>query len=183
MLKQHTQRVLQEFAESVIAKAKQNLQSQGKNVSNELMNSFKQDIKVSDNSIQLGISMAEHGFYQDEGVKGVKSGAKAPSSRFKFGAGNSGKGKIMDGVFRWVKSKRIQFKDRKAIGGKGRFLSYERTARLVARHVYDYGLKPSRFMTEALETEYKTLPDELITAYGLDIDDFLKYAFNENKSK
>ena len=183
MLKAHTERVLQEFAKSVITNAKQNLQSQGKNVSNELANSLKHEMKVSENSIQLGISMAEHGFYQDEGVKGVKSGARAAGSRFQFGSGKGGNGKLIDGIFKWVTSKRIQFRDRKAIGGKGRFLSYERTARLVARSVYDYGLRPSRFMTKALEQEFKTLPDELVTAYGLDIDDFLKYAFNENRNK
>ena len=37
------------------------------------------------------------------------------------------------------------------------------------------GIKPSKFMTKALEKEFKTLPDELIEAYGLDIDDFLDF--------
>ena len=79
MLRTHTEKVLNDFAESVFDEARKNLQ--GKNVSKELVNSFKFKVKESKNSIQLNMEMAEHGFYQDEGVRGV-GGVRKTTSRF-----------------------------------------------------------------------------------------------------
>jgi len=175
MLRTQTEKVLKEFAESVFAQARTNLAKQ--NVTNDLSNSFKSTIKENPNSITLAMEMAEHGFYQDEGIKGKKSSSKAPNSRFKFGkSGVKGSGVLRNAIERWVKSRRIQFRNYKT----GRFMTYKQTARTAAYFIYNRGIKPSKFMTKALEKEFKTLPDELVEAYGLDIDKFLEFAFKDN---
>lgn len=169
MLRENTKKVLLEFAKSVEQKAAANL---GKSVKD-----WKSEVKEMPNSIVLSMSMAEYLHYQDEGVQGFRSSAKAPNSRFRFGSGKpqTDNGRLRDAMFLWVKKKRIQWRTK-----KGRFLDYKRTANSMAWSIYQKGLKPSMFMTKALESELKTLPEELVEAYGLDIETFLDFAFKDS---
>ena len=109
--------------------------------------------------------MEEHGIYQDKGVKGKTSSTKAPNSPFKFGSGTGKKGGLTNGIQKWVKQKRFQFRDE-----QGRFMSYNSTAFLITRSIYNKGLKPSMFFTKPFEKAFDRLPDELVEAYGLDIE-------------
>lgn len=179
MLRKHTEKVLNEFADSVFREAERNLKN--KNNTRSLVNSFDGNIKVSENSIQLGLTMADYGFYQDEGVKGV-GGVRKTTSRFNK---KNNKGKM------WkqnAKNSRFSFKkpsinihgSNKGIGIGGWAKSKGLNAYAVARSVAMQGIKPSKFMTKAIEKEFKTLPDELIEAYGLDINDFIQFAFKDN---
>jgi hypothetical protein len=110
--------------------------------------------------------MEDYGAFQDLGVKGKKSSSKAPNSPFKFGSGTGQQGGLRKGIFDWVKKRRFQFKDRKS----GRFLSYESTAFLITRGIYNKGMKPSMFFTKPFEAAYKNLPDELVQSFGLDTE-------------
>jgi hypothetical protein len=157
---------LERFRNHVISVSKRNLTNQRKNVSKSLYNSIKGDVKAMPNSISLQFSMDDYGAYQDLGVKGKKSSSKAPKSPFKFGSGTGKKGGLTKGIFNWVKKRRIQFKDRKS----GRFLSYESTAFLITRGVYNKGMKPSMFFTKPFESAYRNLPDELVASFGLDAE-------------
>jgi hypothetical protein len=65
-----------------------------------------------------------------------------------------------------LKEKKIQFKDRKT----GRFLSYQSTAYLIARSIYQKGIKPSLFFTKPFVAAFKRLPDELIKAYSIGLE-------------
>jgi hypothetical protein len=157
---------LERFRNHVISVSKRNLTNQRKNVSKSLYNSIKGDVKAMPNSISLQFSMSDYGAYQDLGVKGKKSSSKAPKSPFKFGSGTGKKGGLTKGIFNWVKKRRIQFKDRKS----GRFLSYESTAFLITRGIYNKGMKPSMFFTKPFEAAYRNLPDELVASFGLDAE-------------
>jgi hypothetical protein len=157
---------LERFRNHVISVSKRNLTNQRKNVSKSLYNSIKGDVKAMPNSISLQFSMDDYGAYQDLGVKGKKSSSKAPKSPFKFGSGTGKKGGLTKGIFNWVKKRRIQFKDRKS----GRFLSYESTAFLITRGIYNKGMKPSMFFTKPFESAYRNLPDELVASFGLDAE-------------
>ena len=168
MLKTHTEKVLNDFALAVIEQAKFNLHSQGKSATKKLENSFKHNVKVSENSITLALEMAEHGFYIDEGVSGTQRGY---NTRFKFK--KMPPARVFD---KWIIAKGIEPRD-----SKGRFKKGRKSINwAIARSVYQKGLAPSKFMTKALEKEFKTLPDELVTAYGLDINKFLAFAFKDN---
>lgn len=155
---------LNKFRDYVISQARANLTRGGKNVSNSLYNSLKGNVKAMPNSFIMDFSMEEYGFYQDQGVKGKKSSSKAPSSPFKFGSGKGPKGGLTSGINNWVRKKRFQFSDKKT----GKFLSYDSTAFLITRSIYNKGIAPSLFFTTPFNKAFKNLPDDLVKAYGLD---------------
>lgn len=72
-------------------------------------------------------------------------------------------------------TKRIQFKSKQS----GKFLSYQSTSFLIARSIYHKGIKPSLFFTKPFEKAFERLPDELVEAYGLDLEQFLKYTITK----
>lgn len=163
--KEEVQEAIDKFRKYVVQQSRSNLTKQKKNASKSLYNSIKGVSKVNPNSISLYFEMETHGIYQDKGVKGKTSSTKAPNSPFKFGSGTGKKGGLTDGIQKWVKQKRFQFRDE-----QGRFMSYNSTAFLITRSIYNKGLKPSLFFTKPFEKAFDRLPDELVEAYGLDIE-------------
>jgi hypothetical protein len=171
MDKELQQKALEEFRDYVIAKAKNNLRS--KNASGRLSDSLMAEIKVMPNSIRFFFEMEEYGFYQDQGVRGVRSGRSL--SGFKFGSGSGQKGGLTEGIKKWVKQRRIRFRDK-----KGRFLSNDATAMLITRSIWNKGIKPSMFFTKPFEQAFKKLPDEMIEAYGLEAEETFDTIMKEN---
>ena len=103
MLKEHTQKVLQDFANSVYEQAKAN---NGDNVKG-----WGSEIKVSENSITLALEMAEYLHYQDAGVHGITSSPiDAKDSKFQFGSGKGKKG-LRAAILNWVTSKRKKLRN------------------------------------------------------------------------
>jgi hypothetical protein len=131
------------------------------------------EIKVMPNSIRFFFEMEEYGFYQDQGVRGVRSGRSL--SGFKFGSGSGQKGGLTEGIKKWVKQRRIRFRDK-----KGRFLSNDATAMLITRSIWQKGIKPSMFFTKPFEQAFKKLPDEMIEAYGLEAEETFDTIMKEN---
>jgi hypothetical protein len=171
MDKELQQKALEEFRDYVISKAKSNLRS--KNASGRLSDSLMAEIKVMPNSIRFFFEMEEYGFYQDQGVRGVRSGRSL--SGFKFGSGSGQKGGLTEGIKKWVKQRRIRFRDK-----KGRFLSNDATAMLITRSIWQKGIKPSMFFTKPFEQAFKKLPDEMIEAYGLEAEETFDTIMKEN---
>lgn len=163
MQKDEIQKALERFRDHVVNQAKRNLTQKDKNVSKKLHQSIKGDVKAMPNSIAMYFSMEEYGAYQDLGVKGKRSSAKAPNSPFKFGSGTGKKGGLTEAMKKWVARRRIQFKDK-----EGKYMSYDSTAWLMTKSIYSKGIKPSLFFTKPFEAAYKNLPDELIEKYGLE---------------
>lgn len=164
-------KALEEFRNYVIAKAKSNLRK--KNASGNLSKSLTADIKVMPNSIRFFFQMEEYGFYQDQGVKGKSSGKSL--SGFKFGTGTGKKGGLTQGIKKWVKLRRIQFRDK-----GGRFLSTDATAFIITRSIWHKGIKPSLFFTRPFNNAFKNLPNELIDAYGLESQELFDTIMKEN---
>lgn len=163
------------FGKRVQQQAKSNLSKLGKKDTNGLYNSISYEVKVHKNSFSLSINMADYGEFVDKGVKGKSSSRKAPTSPFKFGSGSGKKGGLTNSIDGWVQRKRIQFKDRKT----GKFMSYKNTAFLITRSIYQTGLKTTNFITKPFENEFKKLPDEIVEAYGLEMDNFINLAFKK----
>jgi len=170
----NVEKELKNFAKYVVTKARMNLRSSDKNSSGELSKSLDSDVKVSKNSFQLSFMMEDYGVFQDKGVRGKSSSAKAPNSPFRFGTGTGKKGGLSEGINKWVKRKRFQFKDRKS----GRFLSYDSTAFLISRSIYHKGIAPSMFFTKPFEKAFKNLDKDLIEAYKLDVEALIKNSIN-----
>lgn len=179
------EQVLKDFGKRLKQQALSNLTKTKKNNTKSLYNSIKTEVKVSKNSFQFSLSMNDYGQFVDKGVKGKTSSAKAPNSPFKFGTGTGGTGGLSAGILLWVTQKKIQFKVKKNSEFKdrktGTFLSYKQTAMLITRSVYHKGIAPTDFLKKPFENEFKKLPKEVATAYGLEISSFLKSTLKKNK--
>lgn len=177
LTKGKTYEALNTFKQIVINQSRSMLSKKGKNVSKKLFNSIDGKVTVSPNSINLTFSMEDYAYFQDLGVKGAKT-TYPETARYgtlaKFGSGKGKKGGLSNGILKWVESKRFQFTDK-----KGKFMSYKSTAFLISRSIFNKGLKPSLFFTQPFQNAFKTLPDELIEAYGLDVEDFLQFTLNK----
>ena len=67
---------------------------------------------IDDDKLMIQYTMANYGYYQDEGVRGAnpsKIGGiqKAPQSRFKFGSGKSSGGQFTKSIKKWIAQKGI----------------------------------------------------------------------------
>ena len=165
-----TKLYLDKFGKYVVQQSRTNLTKKDKKDRGELYNSLGYDLEVGKNSFSLSFKMTDYGKFVDKGVKGKVSSTKAPSSPFRFGTGSGKKGGLTDGINGWVKRKRFQFKDK-----KGKFMSYESTAYLIRNSIYNKGLKTTNFFTRPFELAFKKLPDELVEAFALDMENLLNY--------
>ena len=167
--REYVQKELDKFKRYVVQQSRSNLTKGDKNVNKKLYNSINGEAISSKNSLRLAFEMEDYGTFQDLGVKGKTSSAKAPNSPYKFGSGTGKKGGLTEGVNKWVRARRFQFRDR-----KGKFLSFDSTAFLVTRSIYNKGIKPSFFFTKPFEKAFERLPDDIIEAYGLDVESLIK---------
>jgi hypothetical protein len=171
-----TQEALQRFLDDVIKKSKANLSSKGINASKGLSNSFSSSLKVSKNSFQATISAEDYLPFIDRGVKGVKSGSSLSGFAYKSKGGKTGlKGMPPPKAFDQWNIKR----GRAGRDEKGRFLTRKQLNFRTAVGVFNYGIKPTKFFTEPFEKEFNNLPNDLIEAYGLDVEKFIKFILKE----
>ena len=175
----NTKEYLNSFAKYVIQQSRSNLTRTGKNNQKNLYNSLNKEIEVGANSFRLAFLMEDYAEFVDKGVRGKTSSTKAPNSPFKFGSGTGRKGGLTEGIDKWVRQKRIQFREREGIGVKGQLLSYSQTSYLIRRAIWNKGIKPSLFFTKPFEKAFERLPNELVEAYGLDVEQFLEYTINK----
>lgn len=174
---QEVKKALNTFAKGVIMQSRRNLTTSGTKDSGSLHKSLEYELEVHKNSFSLAFLMEDYGKFVDQGVRGKFSASKAPKSPYRFGTGSGRKGGLTKAINKWVRSKGIQFRDRKT----GRFIDYDGTAFVIARSIYRTGIKPSLFFTKPFENAFKRLPDELVEQYGLSVDDFLDHAFKDFK--
>ena len=167
MLKKETEKYLNDFAKYVIQQSRSNLTKGDKNVNKNLYNSLDKEIEVGANSFRLAFLMEDYGKFQDKGVSGTERKYNTP---FTYKSKRPPLKPITD----WVKSRRFQFKQK-----DGKFMSYQSTAFLVRNSIFKKGIKPSLFFTKPFEKAFERLPDELVEAYGLDVEQFLEYTINK----
>ena len=170
---------LEKFAKGVVQQAKSNLTRGKKNVTGNLYNSLQYEIEANPNSLALRWKMNELAPYwkfQDYGVQGKSSSTKAPNSPFRFGTGSGMAGGLSRAIEKWVAARRFQFRDK-----KGRFLSYDSTAFLISRSIYNKGIKTTSFFTRPFQLKFEQLPEELATAYALELADFLRFTLQNQK--
>jgi hypothetical protein len=163
MLGKELEAYLNGFGKYVIQQSRSNLTKQRKNVDKNLYNSLNFEKNVSKNSFQLSFVMEDYGKFQDKGVSGTE---KKYDTVFKY----TNKMPPVKPLIEWVSKRRFQFRDKKT----GKFMSYKSTGFLVAKGIYKNGIKPSLFFTKPFEKAFQTMPDELLKAYGLDVEKFLQ---------
>lgn len=160
--KSYTLATLKDFSNYVVKQSRTNLTKGGKNSSKKLYDSIGYDLTVSKNSFELSFKMEDYGKFQDQGVSGKIR---------KFNTPFSYKDKMPPPrVFdKWIVKKGI------APRSKGKFLSRESLKFAIARSVFLNGIKPSKFITKPFEDSFNRMPEDIIVAYGLDVERFLKH--------
>ncbi len=159
---------LSKFAKGVIRESRRNLTRKQKNSSKSLHKSLDYDLNISKNSFSLSFLMETYGLFQDKGVSGKKKKYNTP---YKY----NNKMPPSKPFEKWIKRKGIKGRDQKS----GRFISHKSLSFLIARSIYNKGIKPSLFFTKPFEEKFKKMPDKLIEKFGLEVEKFLESTTNE----
>ena len=167
-----TELALEAFKKFVIQQSRSRLTKSRKNVSKELYNSLKGIVKVMPNSLSLDFEMEDYGVFQDKGVSGSKKKYNTPYSY-------TTKMPPVKPLAKWAKSKNLRLR---SDDGKFKKGSYNTIGFLIARSIYKKGIKPSLFFTKPFEQAFKKLPNELIEQFGLDVESFLTFTLNKDRS-
>jgi hypothetical protein len=168
MLK-NVQQELNRFAKYVITQSKANLTRGKKNSSKALYNSLDYDLKVSPNSFSMSFLMEDYGVFQDKGVSGIKKKYNTPYSY-------TNKMPPPSKMDKWIVRKGL-----KGVRGKdGKFISRKSLQFMIARSIYNNGIKPSLFFTKPFKKAFTNLDKDIIKAYQLDVEELLKFTTNGN---
>ena len=167
-------KVLNDYGKYVVQQAKSNLTKDvnkygGNKGGGPLYNSIEYKPTYEPNYFLLDFLMEDYGPFVDKGVRGKTSTypeTAAALSQFRYGSGTGPVGGLTRGVNKWIKQKKFQWRDKKT----GRFLSYESMSFLIARSIYNKGLKANMFFTKPFERGLKRLGDDLFAAFELDIE-------------
>tara|TARA_R110002072_G_scaffold15388_3_gene61826 strand:+ start:1467 stop:1982 length:516 start_codon:yes stop_codon:yes gene_type:complete len=171
MLK-NVQQELNRFSKYVIQQSRTNLTKGKKNSSKDLYNSLDYDLTVSPNSFALSFLMEEYGIYQDKGVSGKKVKYNTPFS-YKDKMPPPSK------LDKWIVRKGLKgIRDK-----KGKFISRKSLQFMIARGIFNNGIKPSLFFTKPFERAFKRLDADIIKAYELDVEELLKFTTNGNNKR
>lgn len=154
-----TRDILNSFAKYVIQQSKSNLTKQKKNVSKNLYNSLDYKILEDNTGFIIQFIMDEYGAYQDQGVSGTKKKYNTP---FKY-TNKRPPAKAFD---KWTVRKGIAPR-----GEGGKFAKRKGLNFVIAKSIFEQGIRPSLFFTKPFEKRFKQLPNELIGAF---VNDFEK---------
>lgn len=166
-----TLKKLQEFRDTVVKEARANLQRMNKNSSGKLSDSIQGEVKQMPNSIGVYFEMEAYGNFQDQGVNGLRHNHNAPYS-FRKGFPSR---EMLASLDKWIIKRGIAPRN-----AKGKFTSRTGLKFAVAKSIFNKGIKPSFFFTKPFNEHYKTLPDELIDKYGLDVEKDVLQILDEN---
>jgi len=152
---ENTQKALDKFGKYLVKESRKNLTRKKKNVTNSLYDSLDYDIKAMPNSFEFDFLMNEYGEWVD---KGRKAGKNPPFSPLR----------------KWVEDRRIQFRS-----NKGKFQSYDQTAWAIVKSIGKKGIPASNFYSRPFNLGYAKLPNEIVEAYALDVEDFLEFTIDK----
>ena len=164
----NTKESLEKFRKFVAQQSRSRLSKARKNDSKELYKKLDGVLKVSPNSFKLSWDLG-YGNFQDKGVSGTE---KKYDTQYSYKSKMTPVKPLAD----WAKAKGLKLRDSKGRFQKG---GYTTLGFLIARSIQRKGLKPSLFFTKPFEQGFKKLPDELLEAYGLDVEEFLQFTLNK----
>ena len=152
---ENTKRVLDKFGKYLVKESRKNLTRKKKNVTNSLYESLDYDLKAMPNSFEFDFLMNEYGEWVD---KGRKAGKNPPFSPLR----------------KWVEDRRIQFRS-----NNGRFQTYDQTAWAIVKSIGKKGIPASNFYSRPFKLGYQKLPNEIVEAYALDVEQFLEFTIDK----
>lgn len=152
---ENTKRALDKFGKYLVKQSRSNLSKKKKNVTNKLYDSLDYSIRSSDVSFEFDFLMEAYGEWVD---KGRKAGKNPPFSAIR----------------KWVEDRRIQFRS-----NRGRFQTYDQTAWAVVKKIGRDGIEASNFYSRPFQLGYNKLPNELVEAYALDVEEFIEFSIDK----
>jgi hypothetical protein len=164
--------VLSTFASNVVQEAKNNLKSDvnkyGQNkAGGDLYNTMTYNVQTEKDFFLIDFLMEPYGKFVDKGVQGKTSTYPASAlSDFRYGSGTGPKGGLKKGVTEWLNKKKFQWRTE-----LGRFMSYETMSWLIARSIYNKGIKANHFFTKPFDQLLEDLPKEMVEGFFLDVED------------
>tara|TARA_R110000772_G_scaffold31754_3_gene78083 strand:+ start:9493 stop:9993 length:501 start_codon:yes stop_codon:yes gene_type:complete len=164
-----TSKALSNFGQAIVDTARANLKSSGKVSTGNLYRSLDWSIDVSkETKFTLEIEMADYGEIIDKGINGTEVSHGSPFSYTNKRPPSS----AFDG---WSVRKGIAPRD-----SKGKFLKRKSLSYIIAKSVFEKGIKPSFFFTKAFNKEFNSLPDEVAFAYSEDIENIIEESLRNN---
>ena len=161
-----------EFFKAIQKQARQNLSKGTKlqrkkrpiNNTKRLYNSIKYEkVSETDAGIAYGLFMEAYGDFIDKGVKGTKSNYRVnKNTPFKF----TTKPPPSNAIGAWAKAKKIRFRDTKGRYAKG---NYKQIGYVLARSIYEKGIRANNFFTIPFVNEFKKLPQDLQNIFSDDL--------------
>lgn len=169
-------KALDVFGTAVVKGARKELVRQDKNASKSLSKSLDFKVKVSKNSFQFDFLMEDYGEFIDKGVHGV-GGTKADGSKWK-------KKKVVGSKFRYTNKRPPTqafngWTIRRGIAPRskgGQFTSRKGLLFAIANSVYHTGLETTNFLTKPFNKAFKTFPQDIAEAFGLEAEKLLEIA-------
>lgn len=162
-----------DFGKYLVKQSRTNLTKGKKNATKSLYDSLNYNITESKNSIEFTFSMEDYGDFIDKGVKGV-GGKKADGKSWK-------KKRVTNSLYRfktkrppasvfngWMTSKGVAPRNK-----KGQFTTRKGMQFAIANSVFHTGLETTEFYSKPFDAAFKRLPDAIVEAYGLEIDNLL----------
>ena len=126
----------------------------------KLRKSLKGNVNTSANSFSADIMMEEYGEWVD---KGREKGKGAPPSAIR----------------KWIKQKPLRVRDAQGQFIKATESKINSLAYLINRKIKRKGIEATNFLTDPFERKFKNLPQEIIEAYSLDVEDFLRFTIDK----
>ena len=161
-----TREALNKFGKFVIQQARSRLTKGKKNVNKKLYNSLEYLPFTDGKFIGVKFYMEQYGKFQDQGVKGTKSNyTENKKSPFSFKSKMPPPKAFKD----FIKRKGIKGRDKKT----GRFITDKSLQYLIARSVFQKGIKASMFFTKPFNQAYEKLPQELQENFVRDIENII----------
>ena len=104
--------------------------------------------------------------YQDKGVSGTKT-------KYNTKYGYTNKKPPASAFDKWSIRRGLAGRD-----SAGRFTGRKSLQFALANHIFRHGIRPSLFFTKAFDKEFRELPEEVVEAYGLDVERFMEITLN-----
>ena len=148
-------KALEKYAKYVIQQSRSNLTKANSKASGKLYDSLS--YKIDGTNVKF--ESEEYGLYQDQGVRGAKSyyaDKGTSSSPFKYTT-KMPPSSVFD---KWTIKKGIAPRDE-----KGRFINRKSLNYLIARSIYEKGIRATLFFTKPFERGIELYGDEMVAAY------------------
>ena len=156
----HLERVLNEFADTFIELARQNLDANRTNASHNLYDSFEKIIEIGEDSFKVSVSLADYWKYVENG--------RGP-----------GKFPPIDKIREWIEVKPVQITP----DMNGKVPTVEQVSFLISRKIANEGTDAQPFFEPAKQEAISRFNDAIDLAIVDDVFDFINEAVVERMNR